>query len=98
MAEEFVKQEEFNMVKKDVEKIKEDMRENAKTLATIDKKLDVITERLTSADKIDDLKLTPMEKRISKLEDNQSWLWRAFGGALIGIACKVIFDITTYIK
>lgn len=98
MAEEYVKREEFDILKKDVEKIKDEMTENAKTLQSIDKKIDVITERLINADKIDDLKLNPIEKRVSKLEDNLSWVWRAFGGALIAIAVKVVFDISTYIK
>lgn len=98
MAEEYVKREEFDILKKDVEKIKDEMTENAKTLQSIDKKIDVITERLINADKIDDLKLNPIEKRVSKLEDNLSWVWRAFGAALIGIAVKVVFDISTYIK
>lgn len=98
MAEEFVKREEFNSLKNDVERIKEEMSENAKTLQSIDKKIDVITERLVSSDKIDELKITPLEKRLTKLEDNQSWLWKAFGTALIGLLVKVVFDVSTHIK
>jgi len=98
MGEEFVKREEFNNLKNDVERIKEEMSENAKTLQSIDKKIDVITERLVSSDKIDELKISPMEKRLTKLEDNQSWLWKAFGTALIGVLVKVVFDVSTHIK
>lgn len=98
MGEEFVKREEFNNLKNDVEKIREEMSENAKTLQSIDKKIDVITERLVSSDKIDELKITPLEKRLTKLEDNQSWLWRAFGTALIGVLVKVVFDVSTHIN
>lgn len=98
MGEEFVKREEFNNLKNDVERIKEEMSENAKTLQSIDKKIDVITERLVSSDKIDELKITPLEKRLTKLEDNQSWLWRAFGTALIGVLVKVVFDVSTHIN
>ena len=96
--EEFVKKEEFNNLKQEVEKIKEEIIENARTLQSIDKKIDVITERLINADKIDDLKLTPLEKRLSKVEDNQGWLWKAFGTALIGVLVKVVFDVSTHIK
>lgn len=98
MPEEFVKREEFNNLKQEVEKIKEEMSESAKTLQAIDKKIDVITERLVSSDKIDELKITPLEKRLTKLEDNQGWLWKAFGTALIGVLVKVVFDVSTHIK
>lgn len=98
MGEEFVKREEFNNLKNDVERIKEEMSENAKTLQSIDKKIDIITERLVSSDKIDELKISPLEKRLTKLEDNQGWLWKAFGTALIGVLVKVVFDVSTHIK
>ena len=98
MAEEFVNREEFNMLKKDVEKIKDDMVENTKVLGGIDKKLDVITERLVNTDKISDLKLEPIENRLSKLENAQSWLWRTVGTTLIGILFKIIFDVSKLIK
>lgn len=98
MAEEFVERKEFNDLKNEVNKIREDMVETAKTLSSIDKKIDVITERLVSSDKIDELKLNPIEKRVSKLEDNLGWLWKAFGGALIGVLVKVVFDVSTHLK
>lgn len=98
MAEEFVERKEFNDLKNEVNKIREDMVETAKTLSSIDKKIDVITERLVNSDKIDELKLNPIEKRVSKLEDNLGWLWKAFGGALIGVLVKVVFDISTHVK
>ena len=98
MAEEFVERKEFNDLKNEVNKIREDMVESAKTLHSIETKIDVITERLVSSDKIDELKLNPLEKRVSKVEDNISWVWKAFGGALIGILVKVVFDISTYVK
>lgn len=98
MPEEFVKREEFNILRKDVDKIKEEMSESSKTLQAIERKIDVITERLGSSDKIDELKINPLEKRITKLEDNQTWLWRAFGTALVGVLVKVVFDVSTYVK
>lgn len=98
MAEEFVERKEFDDLKNEVNKIREDMVETAKTLSSIDKKIDVITERLVNSDKIDELKLNPLEKRLTKLEDNQGWLWKAFGTALIGVLVKVVFDVSTHIK
>lgn len=98
MPEEFVKREEFNNLKQEVEKIKEEMSESAKTLHSIETKIDVITERLISSDKIDELKLNPLEKRLSKLEDSITWLWRAFATSLIGILVKVVFDVSSHIK
>lgn len=89
--EEFVRKEDFNNLKQEVEKIKVDIIENTKTLQSIDKKIDVITERLISSDKIDELKLNPIEKRLSKLEDNNSWLWKLCATAIItGIISAII--------
>lgn len=94
--EEFVGRKEFDSLKQEVDKIKEDIIENAKTLQSIDKKIDVITERLISADKVDELKIAPLKEKVERLESNQSWLWKTFGVALIGIAVKVIFDVATH--
>lgn len=99
MAEEdFVKKEEFNNLKKDVEKIKDDMVQNAKTLASIDGKIDIIKERITSADEISDLKLKPLDKRVENLEDTQKWLWRAIAGTSIGLILGLIFEVAKFIK
>lgn len=74
MAEEFVSREEFNTLKKEVQDIKKEMAENQKILQAIDKKIDVIAEKMVSGEKIDELKLQPLEKRVEKLEENHSWL------------------------
>lgn len=87
MAEDYVKREEFDILKKDVEKIKDEMTENAKTLQSIDKKIDVIAEKLINADKIDDLKLTPLQTRVDKLEENLSWVWKAFRWSINRNSC-----------
>ncbi len=97
MPEEFVKREEFNNLKNEVNKIKEDIVESTKTLHSIETKIDVITERLVNSDKIDELKINPLEKRLTKMEDSQTWLWRAFGTALIGVLVKVVFDVSTHL-
>ena len=91
MAEEFVRREEFDVLKRDVEKIRQEMSENSKTLANIDKKLDVITERLVNSDKIDELKISPLESRITKLENGISWLWKLCATIIItGIISAII--------
>ena len=56
MTEEFVKREEFENLKKDVEKLEGNLIESEKLLQSIDKKIDVINEKITSSDKIDELK------------------------------------------
>ena len=96
--EEFVRKEDFNNLKQEVEKIKVDIIENTKTLQSIDKKIDVITERLISSDKVDELKIAPLKEKVERIESNQSWLWKAFGTALIGVLVKVVFDVSTHIK
>lgn len=98
MGEEFVKKEEFNNLKKDVEKIKDDMIENAKTLQSIDKKVDIIKERLTSTDEISELKLKPIEKRVDELEDGQKWLRRTVIGTLITVVIGIIVEVVKVIK
>lgn len=98
MTEEFVKREEFENLKKDVEKLEGNLIESEKLLQSIDKKIDVINEKITSSDKIDDLKFNPLESRIKKLEESGTWLWRTIGATIIGIVIKLIFDVSKFIK
>ena len=81
MARQYVTKEELQNVKEkirqvneDVKEVKTEMIESGKLLQTIDKKIDVINEKINSADEKEALKLEPIDKRISKLEENQSWL------------------------
>ena len=94
MAEEFVGRKEFDNLKEEVNEIKKDLVESQKLLCQIDKKLDVISEKMISSDKIDDLKLTPLEKRISTLEENHKFLKNTIIATVIGIVVKLIFDIS----
>lgn len=94
MPEEFVNKMEFNMLKEEVNKIKKETEESSKLLLEIDKKIDIINEKIITADKIDDLKFNPMEKRLKKLEDDQSWLWKTVIGTIIGLAIKVFLDVS----
>lgn len=90
MSEEFVNRIEFNMLKDEVESIKSEMADNSKLLHTIDKKIDVISSKIENSDKMDDLKLQPIDKRVKKLEDGQDWLWKTLIGGAIGILIKIL--------
>lgn len=98
MSEEFVSRNEFNSLKAEVQEIKEEVSEYKTLLTQIDKKIDVIAEKISNGEKIDELKLQPLEKRVTKLEENHSWLSKTVAGTIIGIVIKIIFDITKYIK
>lgn len=90
MSEDFVSRTEFNQLKEEVNEIKSEMAENSKLLTQIDKKLDVIDTKIVTADKIDDLKLTPLEKRVETLEESKKWLWRTVGASIITIVVGAI--------
>lgn len=94
MSEEFVSRKEFEQLEDKVNKIEQEMAESSKLLQMIDKKLDVINEKIVTADKIDDLKLTPLEKRVSTLEDTQKWLRRTiFGGIITLVIGAIVFVV-----
>lgn len=92
MAEDYVSRNEFNNLKEEVQELKEEVGEYKTILTQIDKKIDVISEKIINGEKIDELKLQPIEKRVQKLEDNQSWLSKTLAGTIIGIVIKIIFD------
>lgn len=97
MSESFVSREEFNSLKQEVQSLKTEIDENKKLLVAIDKKIDVITERISNADKIDELTLKPLNKRVSDLEESYKWLQRTVGATLIGIAIKIFIEVSKYI-
>ena len=90
MAEEYVGRAEFNQLKEEVNEIKQEMSESSKLLQAIDKKLDVIDTKIVTADKIDDLKLTPLEKRVNSLEESQKWLRRTIAATVISVVIGAI--------
>lgn len=92
--ENYVNRAEFDALKDEVREIKEEMSVNSRLLQTIDKKIDVINEKIITSDKIDDLKYAPIEKRVKKLEDGSEWLKRTLGATIIGIVIKIIFDVS----
>lgn len=108
MSEEFVSRDEFNGLKQEVQELKVEFNESKNILTMIDKKIDVITERLENTTKVSDLqnenietritsKLEPMQKEIDEIKDSRKWLWRTIGAVIIGIVIKIIFDVSAYI-
>ena len=94
MSSEFVNRIEFEALKDEVRTIKEEMAESSRLLQSIDKKIDVINEKIVTSDKIEDLKYAPIEKRVKKLEDGSEWMKRTIGATIIGIVIKIIFDFS----
>lgn len=99
MTDEFVGRKEFDTLKEEVNAIKKDMVESQKLLQAIDKKIDVIGEKIISNDKVEDLKLQPIKDRVTKLENNQTWLRRSLLGELFALISTVIgFVLSQVIK
>lgn len=98
MAESYVSRKEFESLKKEVDEIKKTMSINAEILQKIDKKVDIIDEKISNANEREELKIGPINERIKKVEDNQTWLWRAVGTVLIGIIIKLAFDISKFVN
>ena len=98
MSEEFVSKAEFNLLKEEVNDIKKDMDESQRLLMAIDKKIDIINEKILTSDKIDKLTYTPLEKRVETLEDNQKWLRRSLIGEVLAIISGAIVYVIQLMK
>lgn len=98
MSEEFVSKTEFNLLKEEVNDIKKDMDESQRLLMAIDKKIDIINEKILTSDKIDKLTYSPLEKRVETLEDNQKWLRRTLIGEVITIIGGAIVYVIQLMK
>lgn len=98
MANEFVSREEFENLKEEVQELKEEVSEYKTLLLQIDKKIDVIGEKIATGEKMEELKLQPITNRVAKLEENQSWLSKTVAGTIIGIVIKIIFDISNNVS
>lgn len=90
---EFVNREEFTALKEEVKEIKQDMVESNKILQEIDKKIDVISEKIINSETVSSLKIEPLEKRVEKIEDSQLWLRRAVIGGIFAIISEAIVFI-----
>ena len=98
MSEEYVSKTEFNLLKEEVNDIKKDMDESQRLLLAIDKKIDIINEKILTSDKIDKLKYSPLEKRVETLEDNQKWLRSSLIGEFLSIICGAIVYVVQLMK
>ena len=95
MAEkEYVSREEFTALQKEVEELKKEIEKSQELLQSIDKKIDVITERMESNSKVFELELSPVVARVKKLEETQSWVTKTVLGTLIGFAIKIIYEVS----
>lgn len=91
MAEEYVGRNEFNQLKEKVDKLENTMESSEKLLQAIDKKVDVISNEISNANKIEELKIKPIEKDVETIKDNNKWLWRAVVSVAIGLIANFIF-------
>lgn len=91
MEKEYITRSEFDLLKTEVQELKDNMNEIEKLFRAIDKKIDVIAEKINSGESVTDLKIKPLETRVFNLEDNQKWLIRAIIGEVIAIVCAFIF-------
>lgn len=97
---EFVSREEFENLKSEVAEIKDELSKSSELLINIDKRTDVILEKLDNFDKISNMQIEPLKKDITKntedikeIKSNNQWLWKAVGTTIIGIVIKVVFDV-----
>ena len=97
---EFVSREEFENLKSEVAEIKDDLSKSSELLKNIDKRTDVILEKLNNLDKVSNMQIEPLKKDIAKntedikeIKSNNEWLWKAVGTTIIGIVIKVVFDV-----
>lgn len=92
MNEEFVGRNEFDQLKEKVDKLEKTMENSENLLREIDKKVDVISEKILNSDQKEELKLQPISTRLTKVEDNQSWLWKTVIGSIIAIVIKFLAE------
>ena len=97
---EFVSREEFEHLKSEVAEIKDELSKSGEMLQNIDKRTDIILEKLANFEKVSGMQIEPLKKDIIKntedikeLKANSQWLWRSLLGTIMGIAVKVIFDM-----
>lgn len=97
---EFVSREEFENLKSEVAEIKDELSKSSELLINIDKRTDVILEKLDNFEKVSNMQIEPLKKDINnntesikELKSNSQWTWRTIGGTIIGIVIKIIFDV-----
>ena len=80
-------------LKEEVKEVKTDMIEDRKLLQSIDKKIDIINNKVTTSETVEDLKLKPLEKRVNKLEETQEWLRKTVITAILGLILEVVIFV-----
>ena len=97
---EFVSREEFENLKLEVAGIKEEVSKSGELLINIDKRTDIILEKLDNFNKISNIQIEPLKKDIIKntedikeIKSNNQWLWKTVGTTIIGIVIKIILDM-----
>lgn len=93
MEKKEVSREEFDALVEKVNKLEKITDDQTLLLQEIDKKLDVITEKLSSSKTIEELKIKPIEEKVNKIEDNNRWLWRTIVGVIVGILINGVITI-----
>ena len=97
---EFVSREEFENLKAEVAEIKDEMGKTGELLKNIDKRTDIILEKLDNFSTVYNMRIEPLKKDISKntedikeIKSNNQWLWRTSLGIILSIVIKIIFDM-----
>lgn len=98
---EFVSREEFENLKSEVAEMKDDLSKSSELLKNIDKRTDIILEKLDNFSTVYNMRIEPLKKDIEKnsedikeLKDNSKWLWKTIATTIIGIVIKIIFDMS----
>lgn len=97
---EFVSREEFENLKSEVAEIKDELSKSGEMLQNIDKRTDIILEKLDNFEKVSGMQIEPLKKDIIKntedikeIKSNNQWLWRTSLGIILSIVIKIIFDM-----
>ena len=98
MEKEYVDRSEFNQLKEEVNDIRKEMLESQKLLMAIDKKIDIINEKVLTSDKVETLRLQPLERRVDTLEDSQKWLRRTILGSVIAMVFEAVGLVIAFLK
>ena len=96
----YVNKTEFNKLEKKVEKLEEEFDNSRELIQGIDKKVDIIVEKVGSSKEIEDLKMQPLIDRVTRLEqenqaikDKNKTIWNTVIGSLIGLGFNIVGTI-----
>lgn len=93
MEKKEVSREEFDALVEKVSKLEDTTDVQTGLLQAIDKKIDVIDQKLGSSAEISELKIRPIEDKVNKTEESIKWAWRTIIGAIIVIFINGVFTI-----